>query len=466
MKCISCLGKILTLLLSLYLVDVSFAQRGNRHARQSHNDRNCPDSTKCVEFSRCRPGLLRHLGHPPINCGFTYHGKQRVCCPERSSSSPRTARPTASRPITQEVLVTASIGPRNGQQERDHLRLSHQDCPNGTKCVEFSRCPPARLRDLEHPPKNCGFTYHGKQRVCCPEKRPSPPPFTSRSTPSGSVTQEASIETFTTPKNGQQECGKVSALQGLETAMKTERQGAWPWMVAIFMRDRYGLFEHKCSASMITRRHVLSAAHCFKRRDPSLYVAKIGHVDRNLGYRYGIHRIYVPDTYRRDQFYDDIAVLTLSRDVWLENVSPICLPLSSEFINLAGREATAVGWGSTESDGPSSDLLRKLHAIPIISNWECDALLNDRVLGFRLQFPRGITDGFICAGFLEGGKDTCGGDSGGPLMDLQDDRWYVVGVVSFGVECAKPGFPGGYTRVSKYLKWIQQRIRTGLPRKL
>ncbi|KAF8794048.1 Clotting factor B like protein [Argiope bruennichi] len=226
------------------------------------------------------------------------------------------------------------------------------------------------------------------------------------------------------------------------------------------MRDRYGIFTHKCTGAMITRKHVLSAAHCFKRKDPSLYVARIGHVDQNLAYEYGISQIHVPNTYSRNQYYDDIAVLTLSREVNSENVSPICLPLSSEFVNLEGTGTTAAGWGSTKPDGPASRLLMELPAIPVISNRKCNAILTEKVLDFRQQFPRGITDGFVCAGFLEGGRDTCGGDSGGPLMDLQGDHWYVVGVVSFGVDCAKPGFPGGYTRVSKYLKWIHQIIRS------
>lgn len=38
--------------------------------------------------------------------------------------------------------------------------------------------------------------------------------------------------------------------------------------------------------------------------------------------------------------------------------------------------------------------------------------------------------------------------------------WYLAGVVSYGPqECGLAGWPGVYTRVSKYLDWIQQKLR-------
>merc|ERR1712050_253395 len=54
-----------------------------------------------------------------------------------------------------------------------------------------------------------------------------------------------------------------------------------------------------------------------------------------------------------------------------------------------------------------------------------------------------------------------GGDSGGPLVVKEDGRWTVVGVVSYGLGCARTGYAGVYARVTNYLDWINSNIADG-----
>lgn len=82
--------------------------------------------------------------------------------------------------------------------------------------------------------------------------------------------------------------------------------------------------------------------------------------------------------------------------------------------------------------------------VPSVNQTECSKAYNN--MG-------GITDRMICAGFKAGGKDACQGDSGGPLV--ADNK--LVGVVSWGYGCAKPDYPGVYSRVAAARDWIRSK---------
>jgi len=88
-------------------------------------------------------------------------------------------------------------------------------------------------------------------------------------------------------------------------------------------------------------------------------------------------------------------------------------------------------------------VLRQIE-VPVISFRECDFWLR-------------LTENMMCAGYLEGGKDSCSGDSGGPLVCKQGDTWLQYGIVSHGRGCARPNSPGVYTDVVKFLPWIEEQ---------
>ncbi|KAL1441284.1 hypothetical protein MTO96_008701 [Rhipicephalus appendiculatus] len=105
-------------------------------------------------------------------------------------------------------------------------------------------------------------------------------------------------------------------------------------------------------------------------------------------------------------------------------------------------------------DGPTSDVLQVVE-LPLVNLTLCKQLI--RFL---------VEDTNICAGFLEGGKDACTGDSGGPLFQIINDTAVQIGIVSWGRSCAVPNSPGVYTDIQPYLPWIERVLRynsTALP---
>nr|CAI5866442.1 unnamed protein product [Callosobruchus analis] len=75
-----------------------------------------------------------------------------------------------------------------------------------------------------------------------------------------------------------------------------------------------------------------------------------------------------------------------------------------------------------------------------------------------------ISDNMLCAGYPDTGKkDSCQGDSGGPLVTRKrnSSRYEVIGIVSWGNGCARPGYPGVYTRVTQYVDWIKEHSADG-----
>lgn len=100
--------------------------------------------------------------------------------------------------------------------------------------------------------------------------------------------------------------------------------------------------------------------------------------------------------------------------------------------------------GYTQNSNESRERLRAA-IVPIANQDYCNQ-----------QYGGMITPRMICAGFKEGGKDSCQGDSGGPLVDKNRENAQLIGVVSWGNECALPNYPGVYSRVTSVRDWIRE----------
>nr|XP_027808174.1 transmembrane protease serine 9 [Marmota flaviventris] len=223
-------------------------------------------------------------------------------------------------------------------------------------------------------------------------------------------------------------------------------RGEWPWQVSLWLRRR----EHRCGAVLVAERWLLSAAHCFDvYGDPKQWVAFLGtpFLSGAEGQLERVARIYKHPFYNRYTLDYDVALLELAGPVRRSRlVRPICLPEPTPRPS-EGTHCVITGWGSVREGGSMARQLQKA-AVQLLSEQTC-----------RRFYPVQISSRMLCAGFPQGGVDSCSGDAGGPLACREPSgRWVLTGVTSWGYGCGRPHFPGVYTRVAAVRGWIGQNI--------
>ncbi|KAG1942561.1 serine protease 33-like [Pimephales promelas] len=231
-------------------------------------------------------------------------------------------------------------------------------------------------------------------------------------------------------------------------------EGSWPWQVSLHSSTG----GHFCGGSLINNEWVLTAAHCLPGVSASSLRVYLGRrtqqgVNANEISR-NVVTIIIHPSYNSDTNDNDIALLRLSSTVTFNDyIRPVCLAaLNSGFPS--GTSSWITGWGDVQS-GVSLAAPGTLQEtmVPVVANDQCNNLLGSG----------SVTNNMICAGLLEGGKDTCQGDSGGPMVSKQCLVWVQSGITSWGYGCADPNAPGVYTRVSQYESWISTTIVQNLP---
>ncbi|XP_062040852.1 transmembrane protease serine 9-like [Lepus europaeus] len=223
-------------------------------------------------------------------------------------------------------------------------------------------------------------------------------------------------------------------------------RGEWPWQASLLLRRR----EHRCGAVLVADRWLLSAAHCFDAYpDPRQWVAVLG--TPLLGGAEGqverVARIYKHPFYNLYTLDYDAALLELAGAARRSRlVRPICLPEPAPRPP-GGARCVITGWGSVREGGAMARHLQQA-AVRVLSEQTC-----------RRFYPVQISSRMLCAGFPQGGVDSCSGDAGGPLACREPSgRWVLTGVTSWGYGCGRPHFPGVYTRVAAVRAWIAQNI--------
>ncbi|XP_053680123.1 trypsin-1-like [Anopheles nili] len=216
----------------------------------------------------------------------------------------------------------------------------------------------------------------------------------------------------------------------------------YPWIAMLLYRGSF-----YCGGSLINDRYILTAAHCVLSFTPAQLQAKLYDVERSEMVTRSIAKLTGHERFSLDTFNNDIALVKLHQPVDAgASFIPICLPSAGR--TFAGHAGTVVGWGKLGNGSLSQGLQKAV--VPIMSNMQC------RRSNYRASR---ITDNMLCAGYAEGGRDACQGDSGGPLHVGDSNFRELVGIVSWGEGCARPNYPGVYTRVSRYLSWIRTNTR-------
>uniref|UniRef100_A0A3B3RGG3 Prothrombin n=1 Tax=Paramormyrops kingsleyae TaxID=1676925 RepID=A0A3B3RGG3_9TELE len=257
--------------------------------------------------------------------------------------------------------------------------------------------------------------------------------------------------------------GGTRIVKGLDAEV-----GSAPWQVMLYKKSPQELL---CGASLISSQWVLTAAHCIlypawgKNYTTDDILVRLGKhsrtkFERGIEKIVAIDRIIVHPKYNwQKNLNRDIALLHMKKPVsFTPQIHPICLPNKgiTRTLLFSGYKGRVTGWGNLkETWNPDQhslpSILQQIH-LPIVEQDTCRASTN---------IP--ITDNMFCAGYKPEDStrgDACEGDSGGPFVmkNPDDNRWYQIGIVSWGEGCDRDGKYGFYTHVFRMMRWLKKVI--------
>ncbi|XP_032597972.1 CLIP domain-containing serine protease B9 isoform X2 [Drosophila grimshawi] len=257
------------------------------------------------------------------------------------------------------------------------------------------------------------------------------------------------------------ECG-VEGLVGLQIGGDSLPRGRFPWLAALYHDSNVDVnkieLSYKCVTTVVSRRTVITAAHCVYGLTPAQLRVYVGRHDITMHPEKDATLMAVEMVRTHPDFVgnlvpdSDLALLVLVEQVQYSiYVRPICLWTSSTTIHIGDSEQTSVaGWGTDSNSKPTR--FPTTVNVRTVSNEEC--------LRGMLTAKDFLTPRTLCAGNSQG-HGPCLGDSGGGLMVLRNGRWYVRGIVSLaqraGNSCDLTRFVI-YCDVARHLDWIERNI--------
>ncbi|XP_060849912.1 venom protease-like [Rhopalosiphum padi] len=365
------------------------------------------------------------------------------------------------------IILTFMIGMVTAQSSNEcntpnfekGVCIDVKSCPKLLNLIENQRHVPSVLDFLRK--SICGF--EGKiRKMCCAleSNETTVPPRVEVATENTDSDLKLRIPLETT-------CGISNVTRVKIIGGSPSELGAWPWIAAMGyqnLNSNNRELQWNCGGTLVTNKHVLTAAHCIVPH-VKLTTVRLGELDLNPNVQDNarpldvpVERIIVHERYDRTRLINDIALLKLKYSVTFNDlIQPICMPMTSKIKNIDMSRSLpfVAGWGTTEPvptySAPPVTTLMEVQ-VPMMSTADCAKVYSNA--------PQVIIDDrVLCAGFPDGGKDSCRGDSGGPLMYPKGKQYYLMGIVSYGgLVCGQPGVPGVYTKVPSFMDWIIDKI--------
>ncbi|XP_015270009.1 PREDICTED: urokinase-type plasminogen activator [Gekko japonicus] len=235
-----------------------------------------------------------------------------------------------------------------------------------------------------------------------------------------------------------------------------------PWIATIFQyMKRNSAQRFLCGGTLIDPCWVATAAHCFKGRspDPSQFTVVLGKTslttDEANEQRFEVESVVPHEGFSEESqnLDNDIALLKIRSSSGQcaeesNSIKTVCLPPENLVLNDNFR-CEVSGYGKANSSDIMYARILKSTNVNLISQSVCRD---------EYYHNRGLNGNMFCAGDPRWKTDACQGDSGGPLVCESNNRMVLYGIVSWGDGCAKERKPGVYTRVTRYLPWIESHM--------
>lgn len=272
------------------------------------------------------------------------------------------------------------------------------------------------------------------------------------------VTLLGSTQAIQLPTNCGQQQTPLSAGQHRIVGGQLAKTGQWPWQVYLNKSITYEgeVITSDCGGAIVSKDYILTAAHCVYDSVTNDFGIKFamevvaGAVDVAVGktnsgeVRRKVAKVFLHEHFSYERKQNDIALLKLDRSLDFaaaeKHIAPVCLAKEEFF-----EGCYATGFGYTDAAMTGIDYKLRGLAEARVADAKCD----EHFLFYN------STVNVCIGGQLNHG--TCKGDSGSPFVchHGSTNRWFQMGLVSYGLPCALADTPDVLTRVAHYYDWIQ-----------